>query len=65
MRRCESHLTFLKNRANVAASILQSPDILRNAFESSQNAEGSAQEELDKYLESIEARFCLYVQKCA
>lgn len=42
-----------KNRANVVASILQSPDVLRNAYESSQNSFGSAEEELEKYKDSI------------
>lgn len=45
-----------KNRSNIAASILQNPDMLRNVFEDSQTSEGSAQEELDKYLESIDGR---------
>ena len=44
-----------KNRANVAASILQSPDILREAIESSENAKGSADRENETYLSSIEA----------
>lgn len=43
-----------KNRSSVAASIFANPDILNNVYESSQNSEGSAQEELDKYLDSIE-----------
>ena len=45
-----------KNRANIAASILQNGDMLRNVFKDAQNATGSAQEELDKYLESIDGR---------
>lgn len=45
-----------KNRANIAASILQNGDMLRDVFEDAQNADGSAQEELDKYLESIDGR---------
>lgn len=45
-----------KNRANIAASILQNKDILENAFASSTKAEGSAQQELDKYLDSIEGK---------
>lgn len=43
-----------KNRANIAASILQNADMLRSVYEDSQDSAGSAQEELDKYLESIE-----------
>lgn len=46
-----------KNRANIAASILQSPEILKSAYESSAyESEGSAQKELDKYLDSIEGK---------
>lgn len=42
-----------KTRANVAASIFQSPDVLQKAYASSVSANGSAQEENQKYLESI------------
>lgn len=42
-----------KNRANIAASILQNPEILKSVYESSQNSEGSALEENQKYLDSI------------
>lgn len=45
-----------KNRANIAASILQNGDMLRDVFKDAQNADGSAQEELDKFLESIDGR---------
>lgn len=45
-----------KNRANIAASILQNPDMLRSVFEDSQNSAGSAQQELEKYLDSIEGK---------
>ena len=45
-----------KNRSNVAASILQSPEILESAYESALNSAGSAQEELNKYLESAPAK---------
>lgn len=44
-----------KNRANVAASILQSPDILREVIESSENSMGSADRENETYLSSLEA----------
>jgi TP901 family phage tail tape measure protein len=44
-----------KNRANTVASILQSPDILREAIESSKNAKGSADRENETYLSSLEA----------
>lgn len=42
-----------KNRSNIAASIIQNKDILRNAYEASQNSEGSALEENQKHLDSI------------
>lgn len=44
-----------KNRANTAASILQSPDVLRDAIEASKNAKGSADRENETYLSSLEA----------
>lgn len=46
-----------KNRSNIAASILQNPEMLKSVFEDSQNSAGSAQEELDKWSESAEAKF--------
>lgn len=45
-----------KNRSNIAASILASPDVLKSAYESSKNSEGSAEEELNKYLDSVEGK---------
>jgi len=42
-----------KTRANVAASIFQSPDVLEAAYKSSQEANGSAMRENDKYVQSI------------
>lgn len=42
-----------KTRANVAASIFQSPDVLEAAYKSSQEANGSAMRENEKYIESI------------
>lgn len=45
-----------KNRANIAASILQNGEMLKSVYEDTKNASGSAQEELDKYLESIDGR---------
>lgn len=43
-----------KRRANIAASILQNPTMLEDVYKSSQGAAGSAEEELGKYLDSIE-----------
>lgn len=48
-----------KNRANIAASILQNAELLRSVYEDSQNSEGSAQEELDAHLGSIEGVMAL------
>ena len=42
-----------KNRANIASSILESPDLLREAFDYSAEANGSAMRENEKYLDSI------------
>ena len=44
-----------KNRSNIAASILTNPDTIREAYEAAQNAEGSAMQENEKYLTSVEA----------
>lgn len=45
-----------KNRSNVAASILQNHDLLESVYQDAQTAEGSAQEELDKYLDSVDGK---------
>ena len=46
-----------KNRASIAGSIIQSADELKNAYEmSTKDFSGSAQEELNKYLDSITAK---------
>lgn len=45
-----------KNRSNIAASILQNPELLENVYTSAQNSEGSAQNELETYLDSIDAK---------
>ena len=53
-----------KNRSNILASILQSPETLREAYESSAfESEGSAQQELNKYLDSIEGRTQLFTNE--
>jgi len=46
----------LKNRSNIAASILQNPELLEQAYTASQNSEGVGQKELDIYLDSVEAK---------
>ena len=45
-----------KNRSNILASMLQSPDVLRDAYEEAQDAAGSAAKENEKYIDSIEGR---------
>lgn len=45
-----------KNRSNIAASILQNPEILESVYKSSQSSDGSAQQELEKYLDSIDGK---------
>lgn len=43
-----------KNRSNIAASILLNPEMLESVYETAKNSAGSAQDELDKYLDSLE-----------
>lgn len=45
-----------KNRSNIAASILQNGDMLRSVYEDAQNSEGSAETELNAYLDSVEGK---------
>lgn len=45
-----------KNRSNIAASILQNGEILKKAYMSSMNADGSAMKENEKYLDSLEGK---------
>ena len=52
-----------KNRSNIAASILQNADLLKSVYESSQDSEGSAQQELDAYLDSIEGEYLPYLYR--
>lgn len=49
-----------KNRSNIAASILLNPEMLKDVYETSLNeSAGSAEKELNKYLDSIEGRLNL------
>lgn len=50
-----------KNRSNIAASILQNGDMLRSVYEDAQNSEGSAEKELNSYLDSIDGRQICHV----
>lgn len=45
-----------KNRSSIAASILQNGKMLESVYQSSLNSEGSAEEELNKYLDSVEGK---------
>lgn len=45
-----------KNRSNIAASILQNGDMLRSVYEDAQNSEGSAEKELNSYLDSTDGK---------
>lgn len=45
-----------KNRLNIAASILQNGDMLRSVYEDAQNSDGSAEQELNSYLDSIDGK---------
>ena len=44
----------MKNRASIAASILQSPEMLKEAYAEATDAEGSAAIENEKYMDSVE-----------
>jgi len=53
-----------KNRSNIAASILQSPDILKEAYvSSSEESANSAQDELNKYLDSIAGKISQFTNE--
>lgn len=45
-----------KNRSDIAASILQNSDMLESVYKDAQNSSGSATEELNKYLDSIDGK---------
>ena len=45
-----------KNRSNIAASILQNGEMLKSVYEDAQNSEGSAQQELNSYLDSVDGK---------
>ena len=46
----------MKNRSNIAASILSRPDLLEEAYQRSLTSQGVAQQELDRYLDSLVAK---------
>ena len=45
-----------KTRSNVLASILQAPEVLEKAYETSRDSAGVGQRELDIYMDSIQAK---------
>ena len=49
-----------KRAGSVMSAILQNPDTLKDAFESANDASGSALEENEKYLDSIQGRIDLF-----
>ena len=50
-----------KQQSNALAAALQNTDIIKAAYETAQTSEGSAQQELDAYLDSIEGILILPV----
>ena len=53
-----------KNRSNIASAILQDPKQLEEVLKSSQEASGSALEELNKQLESVDGRIQKLTNRC-
>lgn len=53
-----------KNRSNIASAILQDPKQLEEVLKSSQEANGSALEELNKQLESVDGRIQKLTNRC-
>lgn len=49
----------MKNRSNIAASILQNGEMLRSVYEDAQHSEGSAEKENQAYLDSLDGRLQL------
>ena len=49
-----------KTRGSVVAALFQNGDVLEDAYESASNASGSAMNELDTYLDSIQGRIDLF-----
>lgn len=49
-----------KTRGSQVASILQNPEDLKDAYEMALNSDGSAQQELDTYLDSIQGRIDIF-----
>ena len=45
-----------KNRSNIAASILENPQLLEDVYKASQDSAGSAMIENEKYLDSISGK---------
>lgn len=45
-----------KNRSDAASSVLSNPDLLHEAHEAAMNSDGSAQQELDNQLDTIDSK---------
>ena len=52
-----------KQQSNALAAALQNVDMIREVYETAQNADGSAQEELNAYLDSIEGEILPYLYR--
>ena len=52
-----------KTRGSVVAALLQNGDVLKNAYDSASNSEGSAERELDTYLDSVQGRLDLFTNE--
>ena len=46
----------MKNRSNIAASILQNPELLEQAYKAAQHSEGVGDYQLSVYKDTIEAK---------
>lgn len=56
MRFCESRLTYKKNRASTVAGLIENYQTIDDVIKSAENASGSALEENEKYLDSIDGK---------
>jgi len=52
-----------KNRSNIAASILENPQLLEDVYNKSINSEGSAIKENEKYLDSVSGKMQILTNK--
>jgi TP901 family phage tail tape measure protein len=52
-----------KNRSNIASSILLNPELLESSYESAKTSENAAQNELNSYMESLDAKISQFQNK--